>query len=198
MKADRRKGDKRFKYVSTEAQVAARNKRRREKYQKNKAYREKVKKQARESLRMKRGKQKDHVAHISHIDDATLKMIGRERLMIDGTLSGDPTFTIEESAKALGDYETQTVRRWIDDGLFPDMKRKAHVVINTARGPRNIISKVYTWDEMKALCITFHAHQKECDYYTKLHESMKMKLFSTVHSLRTGKGSPSARVRKRK
>lgn len=167
-------GDKTRRYWGPE-----RNAERRKRYREDPEYRNKIREQVRDTYRRQRMEMglpvrtSDCRENIGDLD-----MIGEERSVI--LMSGEEvdmlTFTVEELAKGL-ERSQQVMYRWFASGQFPRP-------VVQVRLPNNHPQTVYSYEEAKALLNVFGEHQEESQYYRKIHNKTREKLFAAVNLIR--------------
>ena len=165
---------------------AARNARRRERYEQDPDYRAKHRAKSLDYLREQHGISTDFRDCRANIDilDAigdvrTVKWDGGEYL----------TLTTEELAKALGEYSVTNVRRWITNGQLPEPVVPCDVQTDTfGRKGETTEMFVYLEDEIKALMEVLGPHQTDYHYYRKSHRATIEKVFEAVNAVRAEYG----------
>jgi hypothetical protein len=135
-------------------------------------FRDEHKKASRDFYRSKNGidpESNDYRNCIKNLDN--IEYFGTYRL-INGT--DYLTFTVEEMAKVLGDYNTQILQyRWIPNSMFP-----APILV-TDDG-----LNVYLDDEVTTLLPVFSKHQENSMYFRKDHKDTILDLFIAIRDIR--------------
>lgn len=170
-------------YSSIEKREQARNERRRERYEKDKDYRKKMRMQARESYMSKNNL--SECKHVAVTDIHRLFEIGMMREIQSGPAIGNKylTFNVVETAKALGNYNPQVVYRWIREGNIPQMLNRAF----TMNGDSKVlpVTNVFTYDEMKHILRIMHQHQTKVScYFSKKHVDVINRINKAVNKER--------------
>lgn len=171
-----------------------RNKRRRERYAKDREYRETVRKTSRKTYREASDSQPfDPRQNLDHLDD-----FGRVRPVTfpDGRVIDRWCMTKAEAAEVFG-RALKLFQRWALDGRFPEAVLTA-IDTSTTRDyskkkgvkvPQRV--KVYTAEEIRAAANALGPHLSNVIYYRRDHLAEREKVFAAVSAARTALGIAS-------
>jgi hypothetical protein len=144
-----------------------RNKRRKARYHSDPDYKKQVNRLNRLHYRKVEGSALREPAKLSD-----LAALGTVRKLLTG--ASRKTYSIEEMAKALGDYHKVVLYRWIRTERFPRP--------SIATAAKSTISFVYSLDQARALIKVFSEHQKSKAYFHKSDTETVEKLFDVMRS----------------
>lgn len=172
------------KLKAKKTQLRRLNKQRRERYQKDATYRQAVNERNRLQYRERAGT--GVFTHEAAPPTTGLVQFGTSRRLV-----GDPegsfsrTFTVREVATALGDYNGQTMYRWLRDGRLPPMETEAYEPYENSAGvEREAKVAVYLYQELQVIAQTLREHQLEFSYYRASHHETKAKILAAVNKVR--------------
>ena len=162
--------------------AAARNARRNKRYHSDEEYRKKVLAQGRQSYRGSVGASTSREV----VSIGKLQYIGESReVTIKGKRRKHITFSVEELAEALGDYNPSVIRRWYQKGQIPKPALEADVVVprkgNTTGHQRMY---VYVIEEVKAIVSILSEHFSEFLYFRKDHEDTVDRIMDQISNIR--------------
>jgi hypothetical protein len=169
----------------------ARNARRRERYAKDPAYRERAIQQVRESYRKSREdaglplREEDCRNNLDRL--AEFGMLREVKIDEEHTMRM-LTFFTKELAKAL-DRNPAVVQRWINSGLIPPP-----VIIGKSH--TNRWYPLYTVTEVRAIMAVFGEHQQTSQYFRTYHTETREKMHAAVREARKAvvRGQPYERT----
>ena len=139
----------------------------------------------RETYRRKQGKDKLEGQEDCRKNLANLSQIGKVRRIVlpSGLTKRMLTFTPGEVAEVVG-RNIHVIYRWWSKELLPVP------VLKLYGGPPRcgVRNKLYTKNEMIALCRVFGPHQLETPYYRRDHEHVRKAIFEGIAAVRKKDG----------